>query len=63
VLVCRFATLVRFLTMLMSTCSVFFRLVVLATLVMMRCFSVMVGCGLMFSRGEEMMLARFVLSF
>ena len=58
-----FGALVRFLAVFMSAGIVLLRLVVLATLVMMRRFAVMVGGGLMLSRGKVMMLARFVLGF
>ena len=58
-----FGTLFRFLAVFMSAGIVLLRLVVLTTLVMMRRFAVMVGCGFMLSRGKVMMWARFVLGF
>jgi hypothetical protein len=63
VLVRYFRTLVRLLAVFMSARIVLLRLVVLATLVMMRRFAVMVRGGFMLSRGKVMMLARFVLGF
>jgi len=54
---------VRFLAVLMSAGIVLLRLVVLATLVVMRRFSVVVRCGLMFSCRKLVVLGRFVLGF
>jgi len=63
VLVCHLGRLVRFLAVLMSAGIVLLRLVVLATLVVMRRFSVVVRCGLMFSCRKLVVLGRFVLGF
>jgi hypothetical protein len=63
VLVSHFGRLVRFLAVLMSAGIVLLRLIVFATFVMMRRFSVVVRCGLMFSCRQLMVLSRFVLGF